>query len=102
MILPTEKRNFLIIVLYCLAFVTLAYTLYKVYLKYMMPFTELEGPNYEGLATARTYELIGSLLFISSFLLPGIYNAWQDKKFRMIFPGLEIAQLIMINLMLLR
>jgi len=80
----------------------LVYTLLNVYLKYRMPFTELEGPNHEGLASARTYQLIGNLLFMSSFLLPGIYNAWQDKKFRMVFPGLEIFQLVIINMMLLR
>ena len=100
--LLTEKRNLLTIVFYCAAFLMLAYTLYNVFLKYMLPFTESEGPNYEGLERARMYQMIGNLLFVSSFLLPGIYGAWKDKKFRIIFPRLEILQLITINLMLLR
>jgi hypothetical protein len=80
----------------------LVYTLHNVFLKYMLPFTESEGPNYEALESARMYQLIGNLLIVSSFLLPGIYNAWKDKKFRIMFFGLEILQLITINLMLLR
>lgn len=100
--LQTKKRNFLTVVLYCLAFLTLVYTLHNVYLKFTMPFAQSEGPNFEGLASARMYQLIGNLLFVSSLLLPGIYSAWKDKKFRIIFPALEILQLIAINLMLLR
>jgi hypothetical protein len=100
--LQTEKRNLFTIVLYCLAFLMLIYTLYWVYVKFMMPFAASEGPNYEGLELARMYQLIANLLFICSFLLPGIYGAWKNKKFRVLFPGLEIFQLMSINFIWLR
>jgi hypothetical protein len=79
----------------------LIYTLYRVYVEFMMPFAAAKGPNYEGLRSVRMYQLIANLLFIYSFL-PGIYGAWKNKNFRMLFPDLVIFQLISINFIWLR
>ena len=97
--LQIAKRPTLVVGLYCLASIMLGYTLYKVFLGYTAPIAQSDPEMYARLARARTYQLIGSLLWVSSLLLPGIYTAWKDKKFRMMFPALEIFHLAFLRLM---
>ena len=80
----------------------LGYTLYSVFSAYMSPLTESNTEIYARLARARTYQFIGSLLWVSSLLVPGIYLAWKDKKFRMMFPALEIFHLAFWRLMVFK
>jgi len=81
------------VVLYCLASVMLGYTLYTVFRSYMVPITVADASTSARLAQAAAYQFSASLLWVSSLLLPGIYAAWKSKKFRIIFPALEILHL---------
>jgi hypothetical protein len=97
--LQTRKRQSLILALYCIASIILGYTLYSVFSAYMTPITESNGEIYARLVRTHTYQFIGGLLWVSSLLVPGIYLAWKDKKFRVLFPALEICQLAFWRLM---
>ena len=97
--LQTRKSQSLIVALYCIAAIMLGYTLYSVFSAYMTPITESNAEIYARIARTHTYQFIGGLLWVSSLLVPGIYTAWKDKKFRMIFPALEIFQLAFWRLM---
>lgn len=97
-----EKSPTLVVAFYCLAAIMLGYTLYNVILGYMMPIAASDAEIHGLLTRARTYQLIGNLLFISSFLAPGIYIALKDRKFRTMFPALEIFHLAFMNMVLLK
>ena len=97
-----EKNPRLVIALYCLAAIMLGYSLYNVFLGYMTPITAPSDEIHTLLARARTYQLIANLLFIGSFLVPGIFTALKNKKFRAMFPALEIFHLAMMNMVLLK
>lgn len=99
--MQTNKRNLLTITLSCLASIVLVYTLNNIYQHYMLPFSVMQGPVYEAGASARNYRLISNLLYVISFLLPGLYLAWKNEKFRMKFLAVEIFQLLFINISLL-
>jgi hypothetical protein len=100
--LQTRKSHTLVVALYCLASMMLGYTLYSVFWAYLTPINESNAEIYARLARARTYQFIGGLLWVSSLLVPGIYLAWKDRKFRMMFPALEIFQLAFWRLMVFK
>jgi len=100
--LQTIKNHPLLVALYFLGSMMLGYTLYSVFSAYMTPIAESNAEIYARLARAHTYQFIGGLLWVGSLLMPGIYLAWKDKKFRMMFPVLEIVQLAFWRLMLFK
>ncbi len=100
--MQTEKIPTFVAVLYCIASMMLTYTLYNVFLQYMTPIDEPDAKIYGLLAQARTYRMLGELMFISSFLLPGAFAAWKNKKIRAKFPAFEIWHLALMNIILFK
>jgi hypothetical protein len=97
--LQTGNRNLQI--LYSLAFLALGFTLYNVYLEYTFPFAEYDIPYYDELSRVRRNQLLVNLLLIFGFLLPGIYMAYRNEKFRKLFPALGVLYLFFLNVMVI-
>ena len=98
--LQTEKSPVQNIALYCAVAIMLGYILYEMLLKYLSPITESNAEIYNLLSQAQTYSFIGKLVFVSGLVIPGIFAAWKNKKFRMMFPALLNFQLTLVMLTL--